>query len=443
VNRSSPLGRVLPHVWLMPWLALPTLFAATACKKDASASGEARPAASSGGGRGMRGAGAGVAFAVDVMPVVSKIVDYIVQAPGTLEAFERVQVTARVAGVVDKVSFSEGQDVKKGEVLVVIDSERYQLALNSAKAGLAKAQASEKDDEAMVARREGASADHPGLIPGEELSTYQTKTLTSKADTAVAGESLKMAQVNLRDAFVRAPIDGTIQTRTVETGQYVNTGYLMATLLRSDPLLLRFQVEPDNAPRLKAGMPVTFTLRETQGDFKAKITLVAAAADPATHTVGVTAQVDTENKKYWLRPGSFCEVSIDVGAKREAPVIPRSSTRATDHGYVVYVVEGNTVAEKVVTLGMNTKDGWVEIRSGLTAGELLVVRGVESVTSGAKVNASKVDSLDPAAPETPLNPGGARPAGSGARPAGSGAPSPAGSAEHRGKRAKPGGSAAP
>src|SRR6185369_11504041 len=126
----------------------------------------------------------------------------------------------------------------------------------------------------------------------------------------------------------------------------VNAGYLMATLLRSDPMLLRFQVEPQDAPRLKPGMAVTFRMRETETDYTAKITLVAAAADPTTHTVGVTAQVDVENKKYWLRPGSFCDVTIDVGAKRDAVVIPRVATRATDHGYVVYVVQGNAAVEK-------------------------------------------------------------------------------------------------
>jgi RND family efflux transporter MFP subunit len=396
------------------WLAVGCVLGAVACKKAA-------PAQPAGGGRG-RGAGAGVAFPVDVMAVVAKTVDYVVQAPGTLQAFERVQVTARVAGTVDKVSFVEGQVVKKGDVLAVIDSERYRLAVNSAKAALDKAKAAQSDSEAMVARREAASKDHPGLITGEELSTYETKTLTSKADAAVAAESLKTAEVNLRDAFVRAPMDGTIQSRTVETGQYVNTGYLMATLLNADPLLLRFQVEPDTAPRLKAGMPVTFKLRETEGDFTAKITLVAGAADDATHTVAVTAEVDETNKKYWLRPGSFCQVTIDVGAKRQAPVIPRSATRATDHGYVVYVAENGKAVEKVVTLGMNTKDGWVEIRSGLAPGELLVVRGVESLTNGAKVMAKQVDSMDPAAPETPLpaGSGSARPGGS-ARPEGSGA----------------------
>ncbi|HTQ04565.1 MAG TPA: efflux RND transporter periplasmic adaptor subunit [Polyangiaceae bacterium] len=415
------------------WLAAGCLFVAPGCKKAQSA----QPAPS-GGGR-MRG-GAGVSFPVDVMPVTSKKVAYIVQAPGTLEAFERVQVTARVAGTIDKVSFVEGQVVKKGDVLAVIDSERYQLLVNSAKAALDKAQADESDSEAMVARREAASKDHPGLITGEELSTYETKTLTTKADTAVAAGSLKTAQVNLRDAFVRAPIDGTIQTRTVETGQYVNTGYLMATLLNPNPLLLKFQVEPDTAPRLKPGMPVTFNLRETEGDFTAKITLVAGAADDATHTVAVTAEVDTTNKKYWLRPGSFCEVTIDVGATRDAPVIPRAATRATDHGYVVYVVDGTKATEKVVTLGMNTKDGWVEVRSGLTPGALLVVRGVESLTNGAKVIPKEVTSMDPAAPETPLaaGSGSARPFGS-ARPGGSARPQ--GSGAHGGRHAPPVGSA--
>jgi RND family efflux transporter MFP subunit len=406
-----------------PWL-LVSLLAPGACKKASSAPQTSAVAAK---GRGARGAG--VAFPVDVLAVVPKSVDYIVEAPGTLDAFERVQVTARVAGSVDKVSFSEGQTVKKGDVLVVIDSERFRSAVNGAKAALEKVQAAQKDSEAMVARRESVSADHPGLITGEELSSYETKTLTAKADTAVASESLHAAEINLRDAFVRSPIDGVIQTRTVETGQYVNTGYLMATLLRADPLLLRFQVEPDDAPRLRPGMAVSFTLRETTDPFTAKITLVAAAADPTTHTVPITAEVDSQNKKYWLRPGSFCEVTIDVGARREAPVILRAATRATDHGYVVYVVENGVAVEKVVTLGMNTKDGQVEVRSGLKAGELLVIRGVESLTNGARVNASKVDSTDPNARETPLG----APDG-GARAGGGVAPQASGSAGHHGKR---------
>lgn len=364
---------------------------AAACKKSGEDSAAGAPAGS--GGKGGKGGarGAGLMYAVDVIPIESKKVSYVVTSPGTIDAFERVQVTARVAGAVDRVSFGEGQQVKKGDVLVVIDSARYQLAVNVAKAQLAKAQAAQSDTEAQATRRQGATDAHPGLIPGEEVASYQTKAVTAKADTAVAQENEKSAELNLRDSFVRAPMDGIIQTRTVETGQYVNPGYVMATLLRNDPMLLRFNVEPADAPRLKPGMTASFTMRETQRQFTAKISLVGGSADPTTHMVPVTAELTEAEHKYWLRPGSFCDVSVDIGGERDAPVIPRLAVRASDHGYIVYVVDDAAVAhEKVVTLGMNTKDGWVEIRSGLTAGELLVVHGGEALSDGAHVRATKI-----------------------------------------------------
>jgi membrane fusion protein, multidrug efflux system len=411
----------------------PLAFAA--CKRDSSAA----PEGGGRGGRGMRGGEGGVMFPVDTMNVEVKKLAYIVTAPGTIEAFERVQVTSRVSGAVDRVAFKEGQQVKKGDVLVSIDSERFRLAVNSAKAALDKTNAAQKDVEGQVARREGAMDKHPGLIPGEELETYRTKTLTAKADTAVAGESLKVAELNLRDSNVRAPIDGVIQTRTVETGQFVQAGYVMATLLQQDPMLLRFQVEPQEAPRIKPDMKATFTMRETQRSFTAKITLVAGSADPATHMVAVTGQVDAEEHKYWLRPGSFCDVSVDVDATRDAPVIPRSATRATDHGYVTYVIENNVAEERVLTLGMSSKDGWVEVRNGLAAGDVIVVRGAEPLTPGAKVRPTRVTSLDASAGGGDTDDdagaaegrqgGGGGPAGSGSggrrrreRGAGSGAP---------------------
>jgi membrane fusion protein, multidrug efflux system len=366
-------------------------------------------------------------YTVDVIPVEAKKVDYIVQAPGTIDAFERVQVTARVAGVVDRVLFAEGQQVKKGTALVSIDGERFGLAVAQAKAALDKANATQADAEAMVARREGATKDHPGLIPGEEIASDKTKVLTAKADTEVAAQALKTAQVNSREASVLAPIDGIIQTRTIETGQYVQAGYVMATLLRNDPMLLHFQVEPDDAPRLKPGMTATFALRETQRTFNAKLTLVAGAADSTTHMVSITGEVVADEHKYWLRPGSFCDVTIDLGAKRDAPLIPRSAARATDHGYVAYVVEGgDTAKEHPLTLGMSTRDGWVEVRSGLKAGDTLVVRGAEALSNGSKVHANKVtpESLNAGAPTAGPPDGGAaaEPASDSAAPAAPSAP---------------------
>lgn len=402
------------------------------CKKS---EGSSPQGSASGGGAGGRrgGKGAGLAFAVDTMDVESKKLTYAVTAPGTVEAFERVQVTARVAGIVDKVAFTEGQDVKKGDTLVLIEGERFRLAVNSAKAALDKAQANQKDIEAMIKRREGASDKNPGLIPGEELETYRTRGLTAKADSAVASEALKVAELNLRDSAVRAPMEGVIQTRTVETGQFVQAGAILATLLRNDPLLLRFQVEPSEAVRLKAGMNAAFTMRETQRAFTAAITLVAGAADPTTHMVVVTAQVKTDEHRYWLRPGSFCDVTVDVGAGRDAPVIPRSAVRATDHGQVAYVIEGDVAKERVLTLGMNTKDGWVEVRSGLAAGEKLVIRGAEALTTGAKVIISKQGPPAPTATATAHDGDMPAPQGTGAVPAAA----PSGSGSGRGRRGAP------
>ena len=120
---------------------------------------------------------------VDVLPVEAKKVDYIVTAPGMLDAFEHVQVTARVAGAVDRVAFSEGQAVKKGDTLVAIDSERYEVLVNSAQAALEKAQAAQADSEAMVARREAATSEH-----------YESK--------ASALNGIKSVQTNAPDAAI-------------------------------------------------------------------------------------------------------------------------------------------------------------------------------------------------------------------------------------------------
>jgi multidrug efflux system membrane fusion protein len=421
-KRSRRAGRLALLFLMVPFLPL----LAIACKGGDET---AKPDPTKKGGKGMSGEG-GLMFPVDLLQVEMKMLDYIVTAPGTIDAFEHVQVTARVAGAVDHVGFREGQDVKKGDVLVTIDAERYQLAVNSAKAALDKTVAAQKDVETQVTRREGATEKNPGLIPGEELDTYRTKVLTAKADTAAMNEGLKVAQLNLRDSAVRAPIAGVMQTRTVETGQYVQTGYVMATLLQSDPMLLRFQVEPSDAPRLKVGMKADFTMRETQRSFTAKLSLVAASADLTTHMVGVTAQVDaTDGHTYWLRPGSFCDVTLDVGGQRDAAVIPRVAARATDHGYVVYVSDGDIAREIPVALGMNSKDGWVEIRSGLTGGEWLVVHGAEALSNGAHLRSTKLTSMDASAPRPEEAEGGARGGGGG----GGGGGGPAGSgSSHRG-----------
>jgi membrane fusion protein, multidrug efflux system len=366
-----------------------------------------------GGGKGGK-----LQYPVEIAPLEVRKMQYAVNAPGSIDAFQQVQITARVAGAVDKVGFNEGQVVKEGDPLVSIESERYSIAVAQAKSTLAKSVATQSSAQAALDRRLAAQKESPGLVPGEEIEQKQTAVDTAKADVDASKQALLVANLNLRDSTVRAPIAGVVQTRTVQQGQYVQPGAVMATILQRDPLLLRFQVSEQDAPRLKVGMVATLTLRESKNSFTSKITLVNGAADSATRLVGVTAEIDATDKQYWLRPGAFCQVSVPIGDARQ--------------GIVVFVIDDKNIAHsKIVETGMHTPEGGVELTRGVAAGELLVVRGIEPLTDGAPVKVSKKETMAEAEADSGSGAGSGSDAGSGSTDAvpaaGSDAAAPAGS----------------
>jgi multidrug efflux system membrane fusion protein len=325
-------------------------------------------------------------YPVQVAPLVVRQVQYNIMSPGSIDAFQQVQITSRVAGAVDRVAFVEGQTVKQGDALVLIEVERFQVAVDQAKAALAKTVAAHLAAAAELARRQGAVVAHPGLVAGEEIEQYQTSVASTQADADSSQQLLRIAQLNLRDAVVRAPIGGVIQSRTVQAGQYLQPGAVLATLLQRDPLLVRFPVTESDAPRVKVGMTANVALRESARTYVANIILVAEAADPTTRLVQVTATIDDTDHKYWLRPGAFCDVTVPVGDARQGIVVPSLSVQPTENGNVVYTIDaGNIAHARSVTLGMHTPEGGVEITQGLNAGELLVVRGFEPLSEGAPV----------------------------------------------------------
>ena len=356
------------------WLPLAALLLVpAACKKEAAA-----------GGKGAGPRGVDMQFPVETVRVQERDAVFTLNAVGSVEAFEKVQVTARVAGVVERVRFAEGSRMDGGQVLVEIEPQRYTLAVASAQASHNKAIAAKGDAEAGLKRRETVDKQNPGLIPGEEIEAWRTKVLVAAAEMAQAKAALDQAQLNLHDAYVRVPVPGVVQTRTVQTGQYVQPGSVLATLVRRDPLLLRFQATEQDAVRLQPGVKAFFKVRDSSQQFQARIIHVAASTEESTRMVAVTAEVIDKDKET-LRSGSFAEVRVPVGASRPLAVVPQTAIRPSEKGFLAFVVENGKAVERILTPGMRTADGYVEVLSGLRAGDVLVVRGGEALSDGVPV----------------------------------------------------------
>ena len=335
----------------------------------------------------------GIKFPVEVAQVSTREADLVVHAVGSVEAFEIVQVTARVPGVVQSVRFREGEMVKAGAQLVEIEPERYRLAVQSAEAALEKAKASLREVQSGLTRRIDIEGRNPGFVSTEDLENWQTRALSAQADSAQAAANLELARLNSRDAYVPAPVSGVIQSRTVRTGQYLQAGTIVATMVRRDPLLLRFTVPDEDARRLRPGLDVVFTARESDHEYRARISAVTDFADPVTRMVNVTAEV-TDPQRQELRPGTFAEVTVRLGEVLRLPAIPQLCIRPSERGFLAYVVEDSVARERVLSLGLRSEDGYVEVRSGIRAGETVVVRGAEALSDGAAVRIMRRTAAD-------------------------------------------------
>lgn len=325
-----------------------------------------------------------ILYPVEIAEVEGKEVEYSISAIGTVEAFEKVAITARVQGVVEKIYFMEGTKIKKGEVVAEIEPDRYKVAVDAAKANLAKAEAVYNEALAALNRREQAEKNLPGLFPSDELEGWRAKVKTSQADVEIAKSSLALANLNYNDAYVKAPVSGVIETRFVQTGQFVQPGTVLGTIIRRDPLLLKFKVPVSDADELKLNMQVRFKIRNSEDVFKANISHIGSFANEDTRMVEVVCLVE-ESENQSLRPGTFAEIIIPIKRIENAPVIPQTAIRPTEKGFIAFVVKDDTVYERLLTLGLRTADGLVEVKSGLSTGELIVIRGAEALKDGSKV----------------------------------------------------------
>jgi multidrug efflux system membrane fusion protein len=356
-------------------IALAALVVGSACGGSQTAASGRAPA---GGGRSQRSA-----LRVRVSPVQVQDVVHQIKALGSLEAQDMVQVTAQVEGVATDVRFREGDRVGPSSVLLRIDPDRYRVEAQQAKSAKDQATAELGRAQADLQRREALAQSE--LLSTEELTRSRGENARLSAGLEVSKASYEIALQNQQRSEVKPPIAGVINTRTVDTGQFVRTGTVLATIVDASRLRLRFKVSEGESLRAKEGGTVGFRVAPIgPKDFGARIYHVGRVADPTTRQVEVLAWVDPAPE---LKPGFFAEVTLSGERKEDALVIPESAVQASERGFVTYVVDDKKTARvRPVGLGLRTGSGVVEILSGLEAGEVVISEGSDRLADGMEVD---------------------------------------------------------
>lgn len=339
-----------------------------------------KPAAASGQGPAER------VLRVGTAPVSLRDVTYTIEAVGSIEAEEEIQVVAGVEGVVTSIRFREGDVVTPETILATIDPDRFRVEAERAKANLDKIEAQHRQAVSDLKRREALLVIEPPLISDEEVERARQEAERLRASVAEARAQYELAALDQKRSIVRALVPGVINSKSVSTGQHVKAEAVLATLVDASRLRLRFKVSEQESVRLRDGLEVRFRTASLPGrEFTARVFHVSASADPATRMVECIARIASGGGRGSLKPGFFAEIRADVGNHPGAIVIPERAVLPTEKGFVVFeVVDGRAFA-RGVSLGLRTRDGYVEILSGLGKQAVVVTDGGNILRDGVAV----------------------------------------------------------
>ena len=335
---------------------------------------------------------------VTVAAAISRKVTEFDEFTGRFEAVERVEIRPRVSGYVSSVNFSDGTEVHKGEVLFVIDPRPYVAERDKARAQLAQARSQLTLARSQRDRAAKLLAQH--AISQEEYDTRTSGAEQGDANVQAAQAALDAAALNLEFTRVTAPISGRISRALVTSGNFVADGQTpLTTLISLDPIYVTFDgdeqayLKYSKLARERAGHearnPVQVGLADENGyPHQGAMVFVDNALDPATGTIHSRALL--ENHERIFTPGLFARLRLLDGAQHDA-VLVNDSAIGTDQTvrYVLVVGPGNRVEYRPVQLGP-VVDGLRVVQTGLSAGETVVVNGLQRVRPGAQVQAQRV-----------------------------------------------------
>ena len=337
---------------------------------------------------------------VSVSPVARKDVPYYLRGLGTVLALQTVQLRSEVDGVLLKVPVTEGQDVKEGTVLAIIDPRPYQAALDAAIA------AKEQDEAQLVA----AKADvvrYSALAARQVASQQQLEVAQATAGRLIASIAadaarIDSARINLGWCYIVAPFDGRVGLREVDPGNFIRSAEVTPVIPLSQlrPIAVTFTVPQDYLPAIQkalaAGKPPVMAYSsddKVELDHGTLLTL-DNAIDPTTGTIKLKAILPNANYQMW--PGQFVNMRLVLGASDNVLTVPSAAVRHGQNELYVYVVKPDqTVTRQLVEVERD--DGVTSIiTKGLEEGQLAVTDGQSRLQNGTRVTIT-----NRAATETP------------------------------------------
>ncbi len=369
----------------LPAAAVVALLAAACGGGDGAESAGGRPSGGPGGGSGgspwagAGGAEAAAAVPVEAATVQRRDISSFIETQGTLEAENEVDVVGRVSAPIVELRAEEGMAVARGQLLARLDDAELSAQLEISRVNLA---------EATQAWERAQQLERSQLISPEEHEQARTRFETARAQ-------LEGDQIQIGYARVRAPFAGLIVTRYVDFAQQISPGTPMFRLSDFDPLLCPIQVPERDLSRLEIGQAAYLEVEAWPGErFEAEVLRIRPVVDAATGTVRVTLAVRGRGQ---LRPGMFADVFVETDRREGVLVMPKTALSIDSIGDTVYLAGESVARRREVELGFAEGD-FVQVVSGLEAGDQVVVVGQDGLSDGTPIQILSLDGEGAATP---------------------------------------------
>ncbi|AAR34984.1 efflux RND transporter periplasmic adaptor subunit [Geobacter sulfurreducens] len=340
--------------------------------------------------------------------VERKTIPVQIKAIGNVEPYATVAVKAQVSGEVVNVHFTEGQDVKKGDLLFAIDPRTYAAALKKAEANLSRNLVQARNARQDAERY--AQLLTEGIVTQEQYEQYRTKAEAFAADVAADRAAVENAKVELSYCTIRSPLSGRTGNLAVHAGNIVkaNENPPLVTINQITPVYVTFAIpEKDLAEikhRLASGrLAVEAIIPNDQGPAEqGTISFLDNAVDAATGTIKLKGIFENKGRRLW--PGQFVNVVVTLASRADAVVVPSQALQTGQSGPYLFVVKADTSVEvRPVTPGI-THEGLTVIEQGVAPGETVVTDGQMRLTPNAKVTEKRPGGAGVSPPEPSKRP---------------------------------------